>query len=122
MKLVDISITDECSCTVRTWMLEMDDMLWVMDCTINVDELWAQTPWKGLPRVDLWHPVVSIADCNVSSFLVCEGRAQWLTMVDMKSRTVQSASRCPNRDGTASTEILAFALCHCVLLEFFSWN
>ncbi|TVU26624.1 hypothetical protein EJB05_29178, partial [Eragrostis curvula] len=94
VKLVEICTSHRCGCwgtrcphscypcTVESWTLRMDDMGWVMD------------------RVELECPVVSVDDPNVICFLVCESEQhyekQWMVMVDMRSKTVQSVCRCPN--------------------------
>ncbi|TVU26625.1 hypothetical protein EJB05_29179, partial [Eragrostis curvula] len=84
------------ACIVKTWTLNMVDMVWVMDATIDATELYALDAWKGLPRVQLECPVVSIEDPMVIGFVVCEGREQWMILVDTRSRTVQAVSRGPD--------------------------
>ncbi|TVT99935.1 hypothetical protein EJB05_54676, partial [Eragrostis curvula] len=81
---------------METWTLRMDIMVWEMDATIDATEPYALDAWKGLPRVQLECPVVSIEDPMVISFVVCEGREQWMILVDTRSRTVQAVSRGPD--------------------------
>ncbi|CAL4985481.1 unnamed protein product [Urochloa decumbens] len=88
--------------TVRTWTLRMHDMAWVMDCSIESTELWCLDGYKGIPRVKLDCPAVSIDDPHVICFVVCEGLHSqsgdwtlWRIMVDMRSKTLRSAFHYP---------------------------
>ncbi|TVT99931.1 hypothetical protein EJB05_54672, partial [Eragrostis curvula] len=90
-----------CPCTVETWTLRMDDMVWVMDGRVDAAELCALEAWQGLPRVKLEYPVVSVDDPNLICFLVWDEpvkyyEKQWMVMVDMRSKTVQSVCRRPD--------------------------
>ncbi|TVU26621.1 hypothetical protein EJB05_29175, partial [Eragrostis curvula] len=87
---------DSCyACIVQTWTMRMDDTVWVMDATVDATEFWALDAWKGVPRVQLDCPVVSIEDPMVICFVVCHARQQWMIMVDTRSKTVQAVSRGP---------------------------
>ncbi|CAL4995036.1 unnamed protein product [Urochloa decumbens] len=85
--------------TINTWTLKMDaDMVWVMDGVVDATELWALDAYKDLPRVRLDYPVVSLDDPNVIFFVVCDW-AEWLIMVDMRSKALLSVYRYPKSQG-----------------------
>ncbi|CAD6258002.1 unnamed protein product [Miscanthus lutarioriparius] len=84
--------------TIHTWMLRMDDMEWIKDGMVDATELWALDAYKGLPRVPLECPVVSMYEPNVIYFQLresyhvknCIDDTIWLLKVDMRSKTIQS--------------------------------
>nr|CAB3491122.1 unnamed protein product [Digitaria exilis] len=83
-----------------------DDMArWEMDGVLDAAQLWALDGYKGLPRVELYYPVVSMDDPHVISFVVCGmphqengrdeedrviGNTTWRIVVDMRSKTLTS--------------------------------
>ncbi|XP_034569733.1 uncharacterized protein [Setaria viridis] len=84
---------------VNTWTLRMSDMEWVKDGMVDATELWALDAYKGLPRIPLSHPVVSIDEPYVICFLMIEDnkacyrdQTVWMLMVDTRSKTIQSVS------------------------------
>ncbi|CAM0146223.1 unnamed protein product [Urochloa decumbens] len=87
--------------TIKTWTLKMDRKEWVMDGMVDSTELWALDAYKNLPRVQLVNPIVSLDEPHVICFMVCErfylkehgDRTEWLILVDMKSKTLQSVCR-----------------------------
>ncbi|CAO2148019.1 unnamed protein product [Urochloa humidicola] len=88
--------------TVHTWTLRMDDMTWVMDSVLDATQLWALDDYKGLPRVELDYPIVSMDDPHAICFTVCERMHEkggdgtvWRIAVDMRSKTLQSVLRDP---------------------------
>ncbi|TVU26174.1 hypothetical protein EJB05_28710, partial [Eragrostis curvula] len=91
------------ACTVRTWTLRMDDMVWVMDGMIDATQLWPLHGYNGvIPRVKLECPVVSMEEPHVVSFEVCEehhiGRGDktvWMVMVDIRRKSLRSVFRYP---------------------------
>ncbi|OEL13659.1 hypothetical protein BAE44_0025322 [Dichanthelium oligosanthes] len=77
-------------------------MAWELDDVLHATELWALDGYKGLPRVELDYPVVSMDDPHAISFVVCEqlhkvdgDRTMWRIMVDMRSKTIRSVFRDP---------------------------
>ncbi|CAL4994951.1 unnamed protein product [Urochloa decumbens] len=81
--------------TINAWTLALEeDMVWVMDGVLDATELWALDAYKGLPRVRLDYPVVSMDDPNIVSFVVCDW-AEWLIMVDMRNKAILSVYRYP---------------------------
>ncbi|KAL6658422.1 hypothetical protein ACP70R_004008 [Stipagrostis hirtigluma subsp. patula] len=98
---------------VHAWTLKMDDMTWVMDGMIDATELWALDEYKGLPRVELAYPVVSMDEPHAICFLLCEdfhvGHGDdtlWQIMVDMRSKTLRSVSRYPGGRWNVARETL----------------
>ncbi|KAL6653273.1 hypothetical protein ACP70R_008851 [Stipagrostis hirtigluma subsp. patula] len=88
--------------TIKTWMLRMDDMVWVMDGMVDATELWALDAYEGLPRVPLAHPVVSMDDPHTICFVLCEeyfrqdgDNTEQIIMVDLRSKTLLSVYRYP---------------------------
>ncbi|CAL4982228.1 unnamed protein product [Urochloa decumbens] len=87
--------------TIKTWTLKMDRMEWVMDGMVDSTELWALDAYKALSRVQLVSPIVSLDEPHVICFMVCKrfylkelgNRTEWLILVDMKSKTLQSVCR-----------------------------
>ncbi|CAN6374384.1 unnamed protein product [Urochloa humidicola] len=90
--------------TIRTWTLRMNngtDMAWLMDGMVDATELWALDAYKGLPRVQVVHPIVSLDEPHVIFFMVCErlyvkgdgDKTECLILVDMKSKTLRSVYR-----------------------------
>ncbi|KAF8711092.1 hypothetical protein HU200_029098 [Digitaria exilis] len=57
---------------INTWTLRMSDMEWVRDAMVDATELWALDAYKGLPRVPLSHPVVSMDEPYVICFVLAE--------------------------------------------------
>ncbi|TVU00903.1 hypothetical protein EJB05_53634, partial [Eragrostis curvula] len=91
--------------TVKTWMLRMDDMVWVIDALVDSTEIWALDAYKDLPRVPLECPVVSLDDPHIICFELCEEYTKkkgdptlWLIMLDLRSKSLLSSCRCPNRN------------------------
>ncbi|TVU26629.1 hypothetical protein EJB05_29183, partial [Eragrostis curvula] len=83
--------------TINTWSLRMDDMTWVMDGMLDSTELWALNAYKGLPRVQLVFPFVSLDNPHVIFFAVDEHKvngSKWIIMVDLKSKALLST--CPS--------------------------
>jgi hypothetical protein len=86
---------------IHTWTLRMDvDMAWVMDGSLDASQVWALDGYKGLPRVELDSPVVSMDEPDAICFVVCENhhekhgdKTMWRIMVDMKSKTLRSVFR-----------------------------
>ncbi|WVZ54038.1 hypothetical protein U9M48_004906 [Paspalum notatum var. saurae] len=60
--------------TINTWTLRVDDMVWVRDTMVDATDLSALDAYKGIPRVPLLCPIVSMDDDDphVICFLVCE--------------------------------------------------
>ncbi|TVU26554.1 hypothetical protein EJB05_29106, partial [Eragrostis curvula] len=86
--------------TIATWTLNMDDLVWVMDGTVDATELWALDAYEGVCRVLPVHPVASVDDPHVISVVVCERYIDkhgdcmvWLVMLDTRSKTLLSV--CP---------------------------
>ncbi|CAD6338890.1 unnamed protein product [Miscanthus lutarioriparius] len=50
----------------------MDDMTWAMDARLDATQLWSLDGYKGLPRVELDIPVVSMDEPDAIFFEVCE--------------------------------------------------
>ncbi|CAD6341178.1 unnamed protein product [Miscanthus lutarioriparius] len=78
-------------------------MAWAMDGTLDAAQLWALDGYKGLPRVELDYPVVSMDEPDAICFVVCEDHHEkhgdettWRIMVDMKSKTLGSVFRYPD--------------------------
>ncbi|CAD6341179.1 unnamed protein product [Miscanthus lutarioriparius] len=88
---------------IHTWTLRMDvDIAWVMDGSLDATQLWALDGYKGLPRVELDSPVMSMDKTDAICFVVCERHQEkhgdetmWWIMVDMKSKTLGSVFRYP---------------------------
>ncbi|TVU26641.1 hypothetical protein EJB05_29195, partial [Eragrostis curvula] len=84
--------------TIKTWMLRMEDMAWVMDGMVDTTEIWALDAYKGFPRVGLDDPVVSLDDPNTIAFAMCEDHhvrhggdsTVRLLMVDTRTKTISS--------------------------------
>ncbi|KXG20480.1 hypothetical protein SORBI_3010G206700 [Sorghum bicolor] len=79
---------------VRTWTLRMDDMTWAMDARLDATQLWSLDGYKGLPRVELAIPVVSMDEPDAICFEVVHHENHggdetilWRIMVDMKSKS-----------------------------------
>ncbi|TVU26627.1 hypothetical protein EJB05_29181, partial [Eragrostis curvula] len=87
--------------TINTWSLRMDDMTWVMDGMLDSTEIWALDAYKGLPKVQLVRPFVSVDDPHVICFAVSEyykiKGGDWLIMFDLKSKALLSTR--PRRNG-----------------------
>ncbi|KAJ1256510.1 hypothetical protein BS78_K012500 [Paspalum vaginatum] len=68
--------------TISTWTLRMKDMVWVMDALVDATELWALDAYKGIPRVPLRCPILSMddGDPHAICFLVCEWRKYILSV------------------------------------------
>ncbi|KAJ1256512.1 hypothetical protein BS78_K012700 [Paspalum vaginatum] len=93
--------------TITTWTMRVDgggteEMEWVKDAVVDTTELWALDAYKGLQRVPLDLPVVSIYEPDVICFFLheprwddsyCRGRTLGLLMADMRRKTIQSISR-----------------------------
>ncbi|CAM0146226.1 unnamed protein product [Urochloa decumbens] len=87
--------------TIKTWTLNMEDMVWVMDGMVDATELWALDTYKCLPRIQLANPIVSLDEPHVIFFMVCEwfykkkdaDETEWFILVDMKSKTIRSVYR-----------------------------
>lgn len=79
---------------INNWTLKMSDMEWVKDGMVDITELWALDADKGLPRVPLYHPVVSIDEPYIICFVLIEtddvmyDRTIWMLMVDPRSKTI----------------------------------
>jgi hypothetical protein len=121
LKLVDISprcccgskgaTATGCHCShsayvVNIWTLRMSSMEWVKDSMVDATELWALDAYKGLPRILLSHPVVSIDGPYVISFLMLEDnkayygvQTVWMLMVDTRSKSIRSVSRYHGEEG-----------------------
>ncbi|TVU26628.1 hypothetical protein EJB05_29182, partial [Eragrostis curvula] len=91
------------SYTIQTWMLRLDDMVWVMDGIVDSTEIWGLDGYKDLPRVPLVCPVVSLDHPHIICFEVCEQYAKkkgdpavWLIVLDLRSKAVLSACRSHN--------------------------
>jgi hypothetical protein len=85
---------------VHTWTLRMDDMTWAMDARLDATQLWSLDAYKGLPRVELDIPVVSMDEPDAICFEVREKQhgdetTMWRIMVDMKSKKLRSVFRYP---------------------------
>ncbi|CAO2141029.1 unnamed protein product [Urochloa humidicola] len=85
------------ACVINTWTLRMSDMVWVKDGKIDAAELWASGTYKGLPRLTLGDPLVSVDESHVVRFVMIEDlhtcleeKQLWKVMVDMRSKTIQS--------------------------------
>ncbi|RCV37306.1 hypothetical protein SETIT_8G052100v2 [Setaria italica] len=88
--------------TIHTYTLRTEGMEWVMDGMVDATELWALEAYKGLPRVPLDYPIVSMDEPHVICFLLCEDhhvkygdQTLWLLKVDTRSKTIQSVSKYP---------------------------
>ncbi|TVU03785.1 hypothetical protein EJB05_50662, partial [Eragrostis curvula] len=78
---------------IKTWTLSMDSMTWVVDGMMDATELWALDSYKILPRVKVGFPVVSMDEPHIICFVV----GDWLIMVDMRSKLLQSVYSYPTR-------------------------
>ncbi|CAL4994946.1 unnamed protein product [Urochloa decumbens] len=82
--------------TISTWTLRMSDMEWVKDGMFHNTELWGLDAYydERLPRIVPTYPVVSMDEPHTISFLLCDehGYDRWLITVDMKSKTLRSAT------------------------------
>ncbi|KAJ1256506.1 hypothetical protein BS78_K012100 [Paspalum vaginatum] len=78
--------------TISTWSLRMDDMLWALDA------------YKGIPRMPLRCPIVSMddGDPHVIWFLVC--RTGFLILVDTRRKDILSVYR--QSDGLSRDSLL----------------
>ncbi|TVU26555.1 hypothetical protein EJB05_29107, partial [Eragrostis curvula] len=96
--------------TIATWTLDIVDgngdgkMAWAMDAVVDAAELWALDAYRSVARVQPTHPVVSLDEPHVVSFVVSEryidahgDHMTWLVMLDTRSKTVLSV--CPRPDG-----------------------
>ncbi|CAO2152877.1 unnamed protein product [Urochloa humidicola] len=73
-----------------------------MDGFLDATQLWALDAYKGLPRVELDYPIVSMEDPHAICFTVCEAMHEksgdgtmWRITVDMRSKTLQFVLRYP---------------------------
>ncbi|KAJ1262069.1 hypothetical protein BS78_09G079100 [Paspalum vaginatum] len=94
--------------TINTWTLRMEDMVWVMDGMVDATELWDLDAYKGIPRIPLDNPMVSMDDPDVINFLVHErrhverrhyyscDRTAWLILVDTRRKAILSVARQPD--------------------------
>ncbi|TVU01044.1 hypothetical protein EJB05_53525, partial [Eragrostis curvula] len=72
----------------------MDSMTWVIDGMMDATELWALDAYKGLPRVQVGFPVVSMDEPDVICFVLNDQQA-WLILVDMRSKMLRSVYSYP---------------------------
>ncbi|CAM0146222.1 unnamed protein product [Urochloa decumbens] len=101
------------ACVVYTWTLRMSDMEWVKDGMVDATELWALDTYEWLPRLHLGHPVVSMDEPHVICFVMVEAncasygnKTQWKLMVDMRSKTIRSASCYPEERWDPSSNLI----------------
>ncbi|CAN6374372.1 unnamed protein product [Urochloa humidicola] len=87
------------ACVVNTWTLRMDDMEWVKDGMLDASELWVSGTYKGLPRLQLAHPMVSVEEAHVICFAMIQDdhtpyneKTLWKVMVNTRSKSIQSFS------------------------------
>ncbi|CAO2153002.1 unnamed protein product [Urochloa humidicola] len=82
--------------TINTWTLRVSDMKWVKDGTFHNTELWGLDAYysERYPRLVPTYPIVSMDEPHIISFLLTDedGYDPWLIMVDMKSKTLRSAT------------------------------
>ncbi|CAL4989307.1 unnamed protein product [Urochloa decumbens] len=83
--------------TINTWTLRVSDMEWVKDGMFHNTELWGLDAYydERLPRLVPTYPVVSMDEPHTISFLLRDedGYDPWLITVDMKSKTLRSATQ-----------------------------
>ncbi|KAJ1274671.1 hypothetical protein BS78_05G079600 [Paspalum vaginatum] len=79
--------------TINTWTLRMDGMVWVMDAMVDATELWALDAYKGIPRVPLLHPIVSMDDDDPHVICFLTG---FLILVDTRRKGILSVYRQSN--------------------------
>ncbi|KAL6658323.1 hypothetical protein ACP70R_003909 [Stipagrostis hirtigluma subsp. patula] len=91
---------------VTTWTLAVSTdqtvaMTWVKDNVLDCYELWALPSYKGLPRVYPEYPTVSLDNPDIICFVIkddnfvrYEDWKVWVVEVDMRSKSMLSASRC----------------------------
>ncbi|KAJ1274668.1 hypothetical protein BS78_05G079300 [Paspalum vaginatum] len=114
--------------TINTWTLSVDDMVWVMDAMVDATELWALDVYKGIPRVPLLYPIVSLDDDpHVICFLVCEwffvkhrdsDQTGFLIIVDTRNKTILSVYSQPDDGLRLSNNILPSRISYYLNLNY----
>ncbi|CAL4994990.1 unnamed protein product [Urochloa decumbens] len=82
---------------VTMWTLALrtaQPMKWVKEAALDCEELWSLAASKGLPRVRLTCPVVSMEHPDVVCFMASEGDLLWTVDIDVKTNTLISATPC----------------------------
>ncbi|CAL4994975.1 unnamed protein product [Urochloa decumbens] len=83
---------------VAMWSLALrtaEPMKWVKEAVLDCEELWSLAACKGLPRVHLTCPVVSMENPDVVCFMAKEGDMLWTVDIDMRRKSLISAMPCP---------------------------
>ncbi|KAL6658324.1 hypothetical protein ACP70R_003910 [Stipagrostis hirtigluma subsp. patula] len=92
--------------TVTTWTLAISTdqpvaMTWVKDNVLDCYDLWVLPSYKGLPRLYLQYPTVSLDNPDIICFVIkddnfdrYEDWKAWVVEVDMRSKSLLSAIHC----------------------------
>uniref|UniRef100_A0A0E0BPT2 DUF1618 domain-containing protein n=1 Tax=Oryza glumipatula TaxID=40148 RepID=A0A0E0BPT2_9ORYZ len=115
IKFVDV---DNCrsqsfAVTIRTWTLQMPQMVWKLDDVLDVKQLWGSASFK---KYDLhqWvpeYPVVSLLDPHIVHFVLHKHMYHdqvWMIAVDMRAKSVKSCKNYPKGEKEDGYKGLSF--------------
>ncbi|CAL4995029.1 unnamed protein product [Urochloa decumbens] len=84
---------------VTMWTLTLrtgKPMMWMREAVLECEEVWSLAACKGLPQLHLMSPVVSMENPDVVCFIAShEGDLLWTVDIDVKRKTLISATPCP---------------------------
>ncbi|CAL4982220.1 unnamed protein product [Urochloa decumbens] len=83
---------------VTMWTLALstsEPMRWVKEAVLDCEVVWSLATSKGLPRVRLTSPVVSMENPDVVCFMASMGDLLWTVDIDLRKKTLISATPCP---------------------------
>uniref|UniRef100_A0A0E0MKA9 DUF1618 domain-containing protein n=1 Tax=Oryza punctata TaxID=4537 RepID=A0A0E0MKA9_ORYPU len=102
IKFVDV---DKChsrpfAIVIRTWTLQMPQMVWKLDDVLDVNDLWGSASFKkyGFHQWVPEYPVVSLLDPHIVHFVLRKPMYHgqvWMITVDMRAKSVVSCKNYP---------------------------